>query len=67
MGKDIIDLVPDDEGIYGPKDIQIKPKIRKKKEYKSNNVDEFFEGIDVGLDFVEGMQKRVKRMMGLKG
>lgn len=70
--KDVIDLVPDNDGTYGLKNVPMKIKQSKKKveqvsQLKEvNNMGEFFRGIDLGLDFIEGMQKRVKRMTKLK-
>jgi hypothetical protein len=69
--KNEITLVKGEDGVYSEEDKPYfhSPIIReskKKKEYKSDNVEEFFAGIDAGLDFVEGMNKRIKRMLKIR-
>jgi hypothetical protein len=64
----IIDLVLDDDGSYS----QRETKYSKKKDtgkityIQHKNADEFLAGLDAGLDFVEGMKKRIDRALKLK-
>jgi hypothetical protein len=70
--KDIVDLIPSEDGVYSTKDTRhlttVKKKVSKEKEVKKTykNMDDFFEGVDAGLDFLEGMDKRLKRILKLR-
>lgn len=66
--KEIVDLVPGKGGVYTPKGGTHHSKPIKEEEEKPlpDNVMNFFSGIDMGLQFLEGVDKRVKRMMKLK-
>ena len=72
----IVDLVMDSDGAYAPKDKKVvtkKPKfndLRKHEKYNKYNVisevDEFLNGVDIGLDFLESVVPRVDRFLRLK-
>lgn len=66
--KEIVDLVPGEGGVYSTESTRHSKPIKKEEEEKPlpDNVMNFFLGIDVGLQFLEGVDKRVKRMMKLK-
>ena len=67
----IVDLVPNQEGVYVTKDVAThrpeQVKQPKEKEYTrgTNNLGAFLEGLDGGLDLLEGLDKRVERMLGI--
>ncbi len=75
--KEIIDLVPCGDGTYTTKEekhksvpIKVeKPKIQKQytgvKPPNRDNMDQLFMGMDIGLEFVESMEKRIKRIRKL--
>lgn len=71
--KDIIDLVQGSDGSYEVKEtalVKAKP-IKKnypvpKPKKRNENVESFFQGMDLGLDFVEGVSKRVNRILKLR-
>lgn len=74
--KDIIDLVQGSDGSYEVKErglVKAKP-IKKnypvpkqpKQQKRNENVESFFQGMDLGLDFLEGVSKRVTRIMKLR-
>lgn len=73
----IVDLEISSDGSYSPKQIRKhkpfrhKEFIRHAKEEKPkyllrNDADDFLNGIDIGLDFVENIGTRVNRFLGLK-
>jgi hypothetical protein len=73
----IVDLEISSDGSYAPKRAkEYKPKRAKEfihhaKEDKPkyllrNDADDFLNGIDIGLDFVETIGTRVNRFLGLK-
>lgn len=71
--KDIIDLVQGSDGSYEVKERSVVVAKPKKKNYpvpkqqkKNENVESFFQGMDLGLDFLEGVSKRVNRIMKLR-
>lgn len=75
--KEIVDLIPSEGGVYSiesrhhpvlkKRDSKFpKPKYVKHAPVSRENIDEFFDGMDVGLDFLEGMQKRIGRMLKLR-
>lgn len=73
--KDIVDLVQGSDGSYtipAEKQKVVRstypvPKQQPKKQNKQNdNVAQFLSGMDVGLDFMEGLSKRVDRILKLK-
>ena len=65
--KEIVDLVPGEGGVYTPKGGTHHTESQKEsKEEIPDNIKNFFSGIDIGLSFLEGVDKRVKRMMKLK-
>lgn len=67
----IIDLKPGKDGVYSeegkhrPMPVPVKGK-KKTQKPNTDNMNQFFTGMDLGLDFVEGMQKRINRIMKLK-
>lgn len=63
--KDVVDLVQGKDGIYCAENTPVKIKVNQQKKL-NNNMDQFFNGMDLGLDFVEGMQRRVKRILKLR-
>ena len=66
--KEIVDLVPGEGGVYSTESTRHSKSIKKEEEEKPlpDNIMNFFSGIDIGLSFLEGVDKRVKRMMKLK-
>lgn len=69
--KEIVDLVPNGDGTYGVK--ADKPKIVKRQIQKDKNLEcnkenmqQLFHGIDVGLEFMEGLLPRIKKISNLK-
>lgn len=73
--EDIVDLVAGKDGVYSteskhhpvPKKRDNKlPKYVKRAPVSRENMDEFFDGMDVGLEFLEGMQSRIDRMFKLR-
>lgn len=65
----ILDLIQSENGVYTPKGgTRHSKSIKKEEEEKPlpDNIMNFFSGIDIGLSFLEGVDKRVKRMMKLK-
>lgn len=67
--KEIVDLVPQEDGTFGVKPEQ--KKIQKqctgvKPTYNRENMDQLFHGIDVGLEFMEGILPRIKKISNLK-
>lgn len=65
--KEIVDLVPGEGGVYSTESTRHSKPIKKEEEKPlPDNVMNFFSGIDMGLQFLEGVDKRVKRMMKLK-
>ena len=70
--KEIVDLVPGEGGVYSTESTRhSKPKEESKKLNKKNdnndNVERLFEGMDLGLDFVESISKRIERILKLRG
>jgi hypothetical protein len=72
--KDIVDLVPNEDGSYAPKTTASKAvtkavKVDKtvKKKYNREKADNFIGGLDAGLDFVEEIGLRVDRFLRLRG
>lgn len=69
--QEIVDLVPSEDGVYSPKGTRHNHKKEVKEEQKEkplpDNVVNFFSGIDMGLQFLEGIDKRISRMLKLKG
>jgi len=65
--KDIIDLEQDNEGVYSPKKV---PALKNSRDtiavVQKSNMDEFFEGMDLGMQFVEGVSKRINKLMKFK-
>lgn len=67
--KEIVDLVPCSDGTYSIK--EEKKKTEKKcpgikppqPQYSKENMNQFFMGMDAGIDFVANMEKRVKKLM----
>jgi len=59
----IIDLVPAGDGTYVPSNEKrsVVKVIPKKK-----NMDNFLEGMDIGLDLLDKFDKRIRRLMKLK-
>lgn len=65
--QEIVDLVPGEGGVYSTESTRhSKPKTKPESKKKNDNVKQFFEGMDSGLDFVEEINKRVTRIMKLK-
>ena len=64
--KEIVDLVPGEGGVYTPKGGTHHSKPQDKPKKKNDNMKQLFEGMDLGLDFVEGMSKRIGRLLKLK-
>lgn len=70
--KEIVDLIPSEDGVYSTKGTRHLTTTKKKaskpekieKTYK--NMNDFFEGMDAGLSFLEGMDSRLKRLMKIK-
>lgn len=66
--QEIVDLVPSEGGVYSTESTRhSKPKVKLESKKKNDNVEQLFEGMDLGLDFVEGISKRISRLMKLKG
>lgn len=65
MSNEIIDLEMDKDGSYAPKG-KPKHKVEKKEEVKSD-MDNFLHGIDMGLDFIDKVVPRIKRISKLRG
>lgn len=68
--QEIVDLVPSKGGVYSTKSTH-HSKLKEEKQIEKpkkvyENMDEFFNGMDAGLDFVEGMSKRISRMLKLR-
>ena len=67
--KEIVDLIPNKDGVYSTESthhpIAIKKQVNKPKK-KNDNMEQLFEGMDVGLDFVEGVSKRLNRLFKLR-
>lgn len=59
-----IELVKGKDGIYCERS-ELRETKTKKKTYE--NMDQFFEGVDAGLDFLEKVEERAKRFFKLKG
>jgi len=77
MGKPkIVDLEICEDGTYSPKQTKSSTKavtktVHKEKSSKPRHivpsgVDEFFEGIDIGLDLLDAVKIRTMRVMGLR-
>ena len=65
--KEIVDLVPGEGGVYSTESTRHSKPIKEEEEKPlPDNIKNFFSGIDIGLSFLEGVDKRVKRMMKLK-
>jgi hypothetical protein len=69
--KEIVDLVPCEGGTYGVKGTKTNQKQKKKlriseKVCNKDNMEQLFFGMDVGLEFMEGILGRVKKIQNLK-
>lgn len=65
MGKkNEIKLVKGEDGVYSSEEHRSPHKEKPKKTYK--NMEEFFEGMDAGLDFLEGISPRIERLFKLR-
>ena len=65
--EEIVDLIPSEDGVYSTESRHCPVPIKDEKPKKANkNLEEFFDGMDIGLEFVEGMSKRVSRMLKLR-
>ena len=67
----IVDLVPTQDGGYAPKDIHHPVQVKNKEPQPTgkrgtNQLGDFLAGLDAGLDFVEGIEKRAERLLKLK-
>ena len=64
----IIDLKPGKDGVYSTesKHRPVPQKKRKVERPNNDNMEQLFMGMDVGLDFLEGMQERINRLMKFK-
>lgn len=76
----IVDLVMGEDGTYSEKGTgpstrkksshiggkKIAEAFKSKKDTEPPNVDEFFSGVDSGLNFVENVNRRLNRFMGLR-
>lgn len=68
MGKPIdIDLVQGEDGVYAEKPRhRPSPHTQQNKRKQSDDIGSFFEGIDKGLDFMESLDERVERFLGIR-
>ena len=67
----IVDLVPSKDGVYEPKGstshpVQVKEEPKPTGKRGPNQLGDFLAGLDAGLDFVEGIEKRAARLLKLK-
>jgi hypothetical protein len=68
--KNVVDLVPSEDGSYVPKNSkkevvkQVKPV---KKKYDRRKADDFLSGLEEGLNFVEQINPLVNRFLKLRG
>lgn len=67
---DIVDLVESEDGTYRTdiktRVVENRSKLKSKLKQKDHSQD-FFDGLDAGLDFVEGIGRRVDRFMKIRG
>lgn len=71
--KDIVDLVQDSDGSYTVAEKKVvrssypvSKQQPKKPNRRNENVEQFLSGMDIGLDFMEGLSKRVDRILKLR-
>jgi hypothetical protein len=70
MKQKIIDLVPDESGVYVPKSkiaqrTKQRPNTIVRHEMQDNKVEAFLNGIDLGLSFFERLSSRLFRVESL--
>ena len=72
----IVDLEMNSDGAYAPKTTKTKSVVKHKytdsnsskpKYLQHRDVDEFLNGIDVGLDLLDTVVPRIDRFLGLRG
>jgi hypothetical protein len=69
MPKEIVDLVPSEDGTYAPKNSNnaVSKEVKPKKKYDRHKADDFVSGMNAGLEFLEEIGPMVSRFLKLRG
>jgi hypothetical protein len=69
MPKEIVDLVPSEDGTYAPKNSskEVSKEVKPKKKYDRRKADDLVSGLNAGLEFLEEIGPIVSRFLKLRG